>query len=175
MRACRHLLLVLLGLIALGGCSHPKPAAEVAKNGGLFNKFVPAAKTSVVGKTSFYVNQTDAIAVVELNRAPFAAGSFLVARDGQQNPTAVLQATRQASASGVQGVMIVSGDLAPGEEIVEPGPELARLVQQNIDAYLVAHPAPAAPATATAPDSPAPAGPTDATPTSAAVAKPPTP
>jgi hypothetical protein len=54
-----------------------------------------------------------------------------------------LETTRRASSNAFQGMMIVSGNLAPNEEIVEPGPELQRMVQENIDSYLVAHPAPA--------------------------------
>ncbi len=156
MRLCRHLPLALLGATALAGCAHPKAADDIAKNGGLYNKFVPAAKTSPVGK-AFISFPEEAIATVDLSHPAFPQGTFLVARDADQKPTAVLQATRQVGVV-TQGVMIISGNLARGEEIVEPGPELARLVQENIDAYLVAHPAPAAtmPAATAAPAGDAP-------------------
>jgi hypothetical protein len=106
-----QLLLVLLGAAALGGCSSATPAAQVAQNGGLYNKFVPADKTTIV-----------------------------------------LETTRRASTNGFQGVIVVSGTLDEKEEIVQPGPELAKMVQENIDAYLVAHPDPSA---TTAPAAPA--------------------
>jgi hypothetical protein len=139
---------ILLGAVALGGCSHAKSAGEVAKNGGLYNKFVPAAKTSVVGKED-WADLKDAIAGVDLNREPYPVGSFLVARDAGGNPTAVLETTKWTGRQ-MQGVMVVSGTLSSDEEIVEPGPELARMVQENIDSYLVDHPAEAAAAPAPA-------------------------
>ncbi len=152
MRLCQYLLLAIPSTLALAGCSHPKAADDIAKNGGLYNKFVPAARTTVVGQV-YYPELDIAIASVDLSHAPFPQGTFLVTRDAQQQPTAVLQATRQVSFTG-QGMMIVSGTPKRGEEVVEPGPELARLVQDNINTYLVAHPAPApspAPAAASAP------------------------
>jgi hypothetical protein len=139
MRFCRQILLVFLGAVALGGCAHAKPASQVAKDGGLFNKFVPAEKTSAVG-TANWVDMKTAIAIIELSRPAYPEGKFLVARASAESPTAVLETTRRASANGFQGVMIVSGTLSEKEEIVEPGPELARMVQENIDSYLVAHP-----------------------------------
>jgi hypothetical protein len=156
MRASLPFLLALCGGVALGGCAQVKSAGQVAKDGGLYNKFVPAAKTTIVG-TANWVDLKSAIAVVQLNRAPFPEGKFLVARQDADTPTAVLETTRRASASGFQGVMVVSGTLTEKEEIVEPGPELARMVQENIDSYLVAHPAPAAdqPAETATPAAPA--------------------
>src|ERR1700690_1058457 len=117
MQYCRPLLLVLLGALALGGCAHAKPAGQVAKDGGLFNKFVPAEKTTPVG-TANWVDMKTAIAIVELNRPAYPEGKFLVARASADPPTAVLETTRRASANGFQGVMIVSGNLAEKEEIV---------------------------------------------------------
>ena len=158
MRFCRYLPLALLGTVAFAGCAHPKAAGDIAKSGGLYNKFVPAARTSSVGKV-FMAFPEEAIATIDLDHPAFPQGAFLVARDADQKPTAVLQATRQVGLV-TQGFMIISGTLARGEEIVEPGPELARLVQENIDTYLVAHPAPApAPAASSATPEPAvPAG-----------------
>jgi len=137
MRFFRHFI-GALALALLAGCAHPKSASQIASDGGLFNKFKPADKTSIVGKTDL-IGEGDAIAVVELNRNAFPVGSFLVARDAGQNPTAVIQTTKNVRHQ-FQGVMIVSGKLQSDEEIVEPGPELAPLVQQNVDAYLVSHP-----------------------------------
>jgi len=142
MRIRLPLLLILLGVASLTACSHTKSAGQVAQDGGLFNKFVPADKTTAVG-TANWVDMKTAIAIVELNRAAYPEGQFLVARDANAAPTAVLETTRRASTNGFQGVMIVSGTLEEKQEIVEPGPELARLVQENIDSYLVTHPAPA--------------------------------
>jgi len=147
MRYLRHFT-GAFALALLAGCAHPKSASQIAQDGGLFNKFQPAEKTSVAGKTDL-VGEGDAIAVIELNRNPFPVGSFLVARDASQSPTAVIQTTKSIRHQ-FQGVMIVSGKLQSDEEIVEPGPELAALVQQNVDAYLVSHPA-----TTTAPANPA--------------------
>ncbi|HTB62168.1 MAG TPA: hypothetical protein VK737_01155 [Opitutales bacterium] len=153
MRVSGSIFFFLLGAFALGGCSHAKSAGDVAKNGGLYNKFVPAATTSVVGKED-WADLKDAIAGVDLNREPYPVGSFLVARDAGGSPTAVLETTKWTGRQ-MQGVMVVSGTLTSGEEIVEPGPELARMVQENIDSYLVAHPAETAAATITATPAPA--------------------
>ncbi|HVU37841.1 MAG TPA: hypothetical protein VHC95_05865 [Opitutales bacterium] len=165
MRLTHPPLLLLLPTALLCGCAHTQPAAKIAANGGLYNKFVPAEKTSIIGHTEV-VDLQDATAIItlELSHAPFSEGSFLVARDAGNVPTAVLQATRQVSHTtpASQGVMIVSGQLSAGYEVVEPGPELARLVQENIDKYLVDHsapltPAPAAPANSTQAITPLPA------------------
>jgi len=150
-----QLLLVLLGAAALGGCSSATPAAQVAQNGGLYNKFVPADKTTIVGSAK-WVDMKSGIAVVELNCPPFSEGNFLVARESADTPTAVLETTRRASTNGFQGVIVVSGTLDEKEEIVQPGPELAKMVQENIDAYLVAHPDPSATAAPAAPTASAP-------------------
>jgi hypothetical protein len=145
-----HWSLILPLAVLAGGCATSKPAAQIAQDGGLFNKFKPAAQTTVVGRVDYVdPDATDATAIVELNRAPFGLGSFLVVRDASLNPTAVLETTKQSSHS-FQGVVIVAGKVSENEEVVEPGPELAKLVQENIDSYLVAHPEPTAPAEAQA-------------------------
>lgn len=150
MRLPRPALLLLLPMTLACGCSHTKSAGEIAQDGGLYNKFVPAEKTSIVG-TVVAVNTHEAYAIVERSRAAFPAGSFLVARDANHSPTAVLETTKQAGRSfPSQAVMIVSGQLKEGDEVVEPGPELAKLVQENINQYLVDHSKPA-----TAADAPA--------------------
>jgi len=145
----RPTLLFLLPAMLLGGCWHTQSADTIGKNGGLYNKFVPAEKTTIIG-TTVAVNAHDAYAIIERNRAAFPAGAFLVARDASQNPTAVLETTKQAGRTyPSQAVMIVSGQLKEGDEVVQPGPELAKLVQQNIDQYLVDHSKPAAPTSPT--------------------------
>jgi hypothetical protein len=129
--------------LAAGGCAHPKPAEQIANDGGLFNKFKAADKTSVVGRVDYVdPDAADDAAIVQLSRAPFAMGTFLVVRDTSMAPTAVIETTKQSS-HNFQAVVIVSGKVLADEEVVEPGPELARLVQENIDSYLVSHPAPA--------------------------------
>lgn len=139
----RPTLFALLAVGFLCSCSHTVPTEKIVQNGGLYNKFVPAEKTSLVGKTDA-VYLTDAFAIVnlDLDRKPFPVGAFLVARDENSTPTAVLQTTKHATntAPYSQGLMIVSGQLLRGYDIVEPGPELARLVQENIDKYLIDHP-----------------------------------
>jgi len=156
-----------LALVA-GGCAHTKPVEQIAKDGGLFNKFKPADKTSVVGRVDYVdPDASAATGILELNRGPFAMGTFLVVRDASQAPTAVVETTKQSS-HNFQAVVIVSGKVLENAEVVEPGPELARLVQENIDSYLVAHPdaAAAKPADTSAPaeaPAPAPAVATDAT------------
>jgi hypothetical protein len=166
-----------LAAALLCGCSHTQPAEKIAENGGLYNKFVPAEKTSLVGKTdSVYLADAFVIVNLDLDRKPFPVGSFFVARDEGGTPTAVLQATKQATRSEPysQGMMVVSGQLLRGYDIVEPGPELARLVQENIDKYLIDHSQPPTLPPANEPkppksmlttplpatDAPAPAGPT---------------
>ncbi|HVY71853.1 MAG TPA: hypothetical protein VHH73_18115, partial [Verrucomicrobiae bacterium] len=88
-----------------------------------------------------------AIVTLDLDRRPFPVGSFFVARDENNTPTAVLEATKQSTRAAPysQGMMIVSGQLLQGYDVVEPGPELARLVQDNIDKYLVDHSRPVTP------------------------------
>jgi len=151
MRLLQPTLFVLLPATLLCGCWHTKSASDIAKNGGLYNKFVPAAKTSIVGKVEMS-NLTDAYAIIERDpsHAAFPVGAFLVVRDADHNPTAVLETTKQVGrVAPSQGVMIVSGQPKEGDEVVEPGPELARLVQENIDKYLVDHSQPAPTPTAT--------------------------
>ncbi len=141
----RHASLLLLSASLFCGCSHTQPVETIAKNGGLYNNFVPAAKTSIVGSVDT-VNLYSAYAIIDRvpSHGPFAVGSFLVTRDANQNPTAVIETTKQFGRSTPsQGVLIVSGQPKAGEEVLEPGPELANLVQENIDKYLVDHSAPA--------------------------------
>ncbi len=153
MRLPRPALPALLSVLLLSACSHTQPAEKIAQNGGLYNKFVPAEKTTLVGKTdAVYLADAFAIVNLDLDRKPFPVGTFLVARDESSTPTAVLQTTKHGTntAPYSQGMMIVSGQLLRGYDIVEPGPELARLVQENIDKYLVDHPQAGAPAAGTA-------------------------
>jgi hypothetical protein len=138
-----HWTLVLLTAFCVAGCAHSKPATQIAQDGGLFNKFQPAAQTSVVGSVDYVdPDASAATAILNLNRAPFPMGTFLVVRDASQAPTAVIETTKQSS-HNFQAVVIVSGKVLANEEVVAAGPELARLVQENIDSYIVAHPEPA--------------------------------
>lgn len=153
----RPILFVLCSAALLCGCSHTQPTEKIVQNGGLYNKFVPAEKTSLVGKTdAVYLSDAFAVINLDLDRKPFPVGSFLVARDENSTPTAVLQVTKYATnhAPYSQGAMIVSGQLLRGYDIVEPGPELARLVQENIDKYLVDHTQPPAPPPVSEPNTP---------------------
>jgi hypothetical protein len=134
-----HWILVLAFAMLAAGCAHSKPAAQISKDGGLFNKFQPAAKTSVVGRVDYVDPDANlASAILELNRQPFAMGTFLVVRDANLAPVAVLETTKQTS-HDFQAVVIVAGKISENEEVVEPGPELSRLVQENIDSYIVSH------------------------------------
>jgi hypothetical protein len=145
--------LVLLLAVCAGGCAHSKPAAQIAQDGGLFNKFQPAATTTAVGSVDYVdPDASTATAILNLNRPPFAIGTFLVVRDANQAPAAVIETTKQSS-HNFQAVVIVSGKVLEREEVVVPGPELAKLVQENIDSYIVAHPdaAAAKPAETSAP------------------------
>jgi len=143
MRRLPHWFLVLSLALIASACSHTKSADKIAQDGGLFNKFTPADKTSAVGHVDYVDPDASlASAILELNRAPFAMGTFLVVRDAARAPTAVLETTKQTS-HNFQAVVIVAGKVLENEEVVEPGPELARLVQENIDSYIVAHPEPA--------------------------------
>ncbi len=131
-------LLLLPAMLALG-CSHPD---EAARSGGLYNKYIPAEETAVIGSTVASDPQ-DGYAVIERNRAPFLSGYFLVARDASHNPTAVLETTTYlGNASPSQGVMIISGQPQAGEEVVDPGPELAKMVRQKIALYVAKQNAP---------------------------------
>ncbi|HVU38673.1 MAG TPA: hypothetical protein VHC95_10080, partial [Opitutales bacterium] len=58
-------------------------------------------------------------------------------------PTAVLETTTYlGNASPSQGVMIISGQPQAGEEVVDPGPELAKMVRQKIARYVAQQNAP---------------------------------
>jgi len=134
--------LAALLALAAASCVHPKPATQIAQDGGLFNKFQAAAKTTVVGQVDYVdPDASAATAIINLKRGPYPMGTFLVVRDASQAPTAVIETTKQFS-HNFQAVVIVSGKVLENEEVVEPGPELARLVQENIDSYIVAHPEP---------------------------------
>jgi hypothetical protein len=144
MRRLPHWTLILSLALFAGGCAHTQPAAQIVQDGGLFNKFKPAASTTVVGQVDYVDPDASlASAILELNRQPFAMGTFLVVRDANQAPTAVLETTKQSS-HNFQAVVIVAGKVSENADVVEPGPELARLVQENIDSYIVAHPEAAA-------------------------------
>lgn len=157
----KHLAGLGLGLVILSwGCSHPD---EAARSGGIYNRYIPAEKTTVIG-TTVAASPPDGYAVIERNRAPFLGGYFLVTRDALHQPTAVLETTSYlGNSSPSQGVLIISGQPQAGDEVVDPGPELAKMVRQKIALYVAAKQNPAAqsatPAPTAATTSPTPVSP----------------
>jgi hypothetical protein len=130
------LLFLLLSATLLCGCAQTDSVSSADRSGGIYSKFIPADKTATVG-TAVAVDPYSGYVVLERNRAPFDAGAFLVARDSSHNPTAVLETSGYTGSSyPSQGLKIISGHPQTGDEIVDPGRELAKYVQRNIDQYV---------------------------------------
>jgi len=137
-----------LALVFTTGCSSPSQTSNVPPGTLLMT---PGKATEVVGKPN-WIPQSDAAALVELNRKPYPADTILVALDQNHNPTAFLATTADSVVTKdtnitYQGVKVISGTLGADDQIAHPGPEFNLVGQIAINNYQAKQDASAATAT----------------------------
>jgi hypothetical protein len=133
----------VVALLAVTGCQSPQSAQSIEDTkAGLFK---PAAQTQVVGEIQLIISSASLGAVKITSGNALPPDTYLLARDHDLKPTALLQTTSTIKGQ-VQGVTLLNGVPAIDDEVVIPGAEYTKLIQGNLDHNRDSELAPATPA-----------------------------
>jgi hypothetical protein len=132
-----------LSLVALlaAGCTQPRSAQEIADAGGLQNAnfkaaqaknkpAITASSSQVVGFVS-WASRVENMGAVHLTVPPLPADTILVARANSLAPIAIMRTTNTVRGH-TQGVWLINGLPVAGDQVIQPGPEYAPLIQANL-------------------------------------------